>query len=54
MDDYEKIYRRLHPKRFLFSPWERQAELRNLWPRDQQKFKKMVDGIKSPRKERHD
>ena len=34
----EKIYRRMHPREFPYSPWGRQLELRDLWPDEQQKF----------------
>lgn len=43
--DYERIYRRLHPRRFPYSPFETQRELRDLWPVEQKKFRHMVDAI---------
>ncbi|MGN6768872.1 MAG: hypothetical protein ACTHJQ_03350 [Rhizobiaceae bacterium] len=42
-DIYERIYRETHPRLFPFSPFERQRELRDLWPADQRKFRDMVD-----------
>lgn len=45
MPDYDETYRAMHPKLFPFSPWERQRELRDLWPDEQAKFRKMVDAI---------
>ncbi len=42
-DIYEQVYRDLHPRTFPLSPWERQRELRDLWPAEQQKFRDMVD-----------
>ncbi len=45
MPDYDAIFRKLHPRSSPFSPWERQRELRDLWPADQQKFKGMVDTV---------
>jgi len=43
--NYDQIYRKLNPKRFPYSPWERQVELSDLWPVDQQKFKDEIDLI---------
>lgn len=40
---YDKIYRRANPKLFPYSPYERQPELRDLWPSEQEKFKRVVD-----------
>jgi hypothetical protein len=42
-DTYERIYRETHPRIFPYSPWERQLELRDLWPSEQQKFRNHVD-----------
>lgn len=41
--DYDAIYRRAHPRRFPFSPYERQMQLRDLWPSEQEKFRRIVD-----------
>lgn len=41
--DYDEIYRTMHPRRFPFNPFERQRELRDLWPDEQRQFRKMVD-----------
>lgn len=49
MTDYERIYRRLNPRTFPYSPYERQRELSDLWPREQQKFRDMVDTILNDR-----
>ncbi len=46
--DYDAIYRRLNPKVFPYSPWERQRELRDLWPSDRERFKQMVRDVLSP------
>lgn len=46
--DYDAIYRKLHPRRDRYSPYERQRELHDLWPRDQRKFREMVDAIQEP------
>lgn len=43
--DYERIFRRLHPKSCPASPWEHQRELRDLWPAEQQKFRDEIDTI---------
>ena len=43
--DYEAIYRKTHPRAFLFSPWERQMELRDLWPSLQTEFRDGVDAM---------
>jgi len=43
--DYEQIYKQTHPKACPLSPWERQRQLSDLWPCDQQKFKDVVDVI---------
>lgn len=45
MTDYDSIYRKMHPPMFPFSPYERRRELRDLWPAEQQKFKRMVDAV---------
>lgn len=45
MPDYEQIYRKMHPKRFPYSPYEKQRELCDLWPDEQEKFKREVDTI---------
>lgn len=42
---YERLYRRMHPKRFPYSPWERQRELHDLWPVDQRAFRQVVDAV---------
>lgn len=34
---------RPHPRQFLHSLFERQLELNDLWPSDQEKFRKDVD-----------
>lgn len=44
-NDYAQAYRDLHPRQFPFSPWERQMELRDLWPADQERFRETVRGI---------
>lgn len=44
-DTYEQAYRRLHPRRFPYSSHERQLELRDLWPSEQAKFRKLVDAV---------
>lgn len=41
--DYDTIYRQVNPRRFPFSPFERQIELRDLWPDEQENFRKVVD-----------
>jgi hypothetical protein len=48
-DDAAAIYRRLHPRAFQFSPWERQMELRDLWPSDQREFREMIRKIREQR-----
>jgi hypothetical protein len=45
--DYEKLYRELHPRHVPTSPYGRQIELRDLWPADQEKFKRLVDKIRA-------
>ena len=45
--DYDRIYRRLHPKTFPFSPYERQLELSDLWGANQEKFRREVNAILS-------
>jgi hypothetical protein len=40
---YDKIYRRMHPRQFPYSAFERQSELSDLWPAEQTRFRKMVD-----------
>jgi len=47
--DYDALYRKLHPRSMPFSPYERQRELRDLWPVDQQKFRDFVDAVLSER-----
>lgn len=42
---YDRAYRKMHPRLFPFSAWERQRELSDLWPADQEKFKRVVDAI---------
>ena len=49
--DYDKAYRLAHPRMFPFSPWERQRELSNLWPSEQEKFRKIVDAALKARGE---
>ena len=44
-EEYERIFRRMHPRTDPTSPYERQRELRNLWPADQQKFIQEVDAV---------
>ncbi len=46
---YDSLYRKLHPRMFPHSPWERQRELRDLWPAEQMEFRKMVDNILAKR-----
>lgn len=41
--DYEAIYRRANPPLVWPCPHSRQPELRDLWPCDQEAFKRMVD-----------
>ena len=43
---YDQIYHKTHPRLFPQSPYERQMELRDLWPADQRKFRELVDAIK--------
>jgi hypothetical protein len=43
MVDYAAIYRKANPKRFFFSPYEKQRELSDLWPDLQEEFKRTVD-----------
>jgi hypothetical protein len=38
--DFERAYRIANPKFCPLSPHERQAELSDLWPSEQEKFKK--------------
>lgn len=45
MIDYDQIYRELHPRQFPHSPYEKQRELRNLWPSEQEKFKQEIDVV---------
>ena len=45
MSDYERAYRKLHPRTFPLSPCERQRELSDLWPADQDRFRQMVDAV---------
>jgi len=47
-EQYAEFYRKLHPRVFPSSPWERQMELRDLWPADQEKFREMVRAIVAP------
>jgi len=44
-DRYTRWYRRLNPKRMPYNIDERQAELSDLWPADQQRFRDMVDAL---------
>lgn len=48
MRDYDNLYRKLNPRRFPYSPWERQRELNDLWPQDQELFRRLVDGVALP------
>lgn len=41
----EQTYRKEHPRMFPHSPWERQMELSDLWPRDQDAYVKRVEQI---------
>lgn len=43
MPDYDEIYRKANPRRFPYSPFERQRELRDLWPDLQEDFRRVVD-----------
>lgn len=43
--DYAKIYRRLNPRKHPYSPYEPQRQLTDLWPSEQEKFKRMIDTI---------
>lgn len=45
LTDYDQIYRDLHPITFPWSPYDRQLELRDLWPSDQERFRKKIDTI---------
>ena len=45
--DYEGIYRKMNPRIFPYSAHERQKELSDLWPADQERFKDQVDSIAS-------
>lgn len=45
MTEYEQIYRQLNPRSFPYSPYEKQRELRDLWPKEQEAFKRLVDAI---------
>lgn len=47
--DYDAAYRAAHPRLFPFSPYERQRELRDLWPSEQAKFRRIVDAIAKAR-----
>jgi len=46
MTDYAAIYRKANPKAMPFSIHERQRELSDLWPVDQEKFKRIVDATR--------
>ena len=39
----EELFRREHPKSCPWSPWERQMELRDLWPADQEAYIRRVE-----------
>jgi hypothetical protein len=41
--DYDAIYRKANPRTMPYNIHCRQPELSNLWPIDQQKFKRIVD-----------
>lgn len=43
MTDYDAIYRKANPRRFPYSPHEKQRELRDLWPNLQEEFRRTVD-----------
>jgi hypothetical protein len=43
---YEEIFRRLHPRRVRYSRAPR-LELRDLWPADQEKFKREIDAVRA-------
>jgi len=42
-DKYAEIYRRMHPRVFPYSPYERQMELSDLWPSEQARIKREID-----------
>lgn len=45
-EEYEATYRKLHPRGMTTAPYsERQRQLTDLWPRDQEEFKRMVDAV---------
>lgn len=44
-DEYAAAYRRAHLRRSPYSPWERQQELSDLWPSDQEAFRELVRNI---------
>jgi hypothetical protein len=41
--DYDAIYRKANPRTMPYNIHCRQPELSDLWPIDQQKFKRIVD-----------
>lgn len=44
----EQVFRRENPRRFPFSPWGKQLELRDLWPSDQAAY---IDRVRLIREE---
>ena len=45
--NYDKIYVKAHPPRFPYSPHAKQRQLKDLWPSEQEKFKRIVDAALS-------
>lgn len=43
MSDYEKIFRKFYPHDRMGCPYGRRQELSDLWPVDQEEFKRLVD-----------
>lgn len=41
----EKIYRELHPRSFPYCSYEKQMELSDLWPCEQEGFKRMIEEV---------
>ena len=41
-EELRRIYRRLHPRQFPYSSWERQRQLDDLWPAEQERFARDV------------
>ena len=46
-DEYAEIYRRMRPKMFPYSPYERQMELSDRWPADQEQIKREIDAARA-------